>query len=93
MGTLVQMPRNPIDQLNDRLNSLQLTENEIKIYYFIREFDHADDQINDQLTTNYIASKLGLSYSTIQRILRVLKQKYMVQRVGSKKTGYWQIKD
>ena len=87
------MPRNPNDRLNDRLKSLQLTENETKVYYFIREFDHVDDQVNDQLTTNYISQKLGLSYSTIQRVLRVLKQKDMVQRVGSKKTGSWQVKD
>lgn len=32
------------------------------------------DQVNDRLTTNYIAQKLGLSYSTVQRVLRVLKR-------------------
>lgn len=83
------MPRNPIDQVNDQVKILQLTENEEKVFYFIKEFD----QVNDQLTTGYIARKMGLSYSTIQRVLRVLKQKNMVQRVGSDKTGFWQIKD
>ena len=82
------MTRNPIDQVNDQVKSLQLTENEEKVFYFIKEFD----QLNDQLTTGYIARKMGLSYSTIQRVLRVLKQKDMVQRVGSKKTGSWQVK-
>lgn len=79
-----------VEQLeNDQVKSLQLTENEEKVFYFIKEFD----QLNDQLTTGYIARKMGLSYSTIQRVLRVLKQKNMVQRVGSDKTGFWQIKD
>ena len=58
---------------------------------FIKEFDRLNDRLNDQLTTSYIAQKLGLSYSTIQRVLRMLKQKDLVQRVGSKKTGFWQV--
>jgi ATP-dependent DNA helicase RecG len=89
-----------LDQINDRLNdqvkSLQLTENEKKVFFFIKEFDQVngkDDQVNDQLTTGYIARKLDLSYSTIQRILRVLKQHNMICRVGSDKKGYWSIKE
>ena len=88
-----------VDQINDRLNdqvkSLQLTENEKKVFFFIKEFDQVngkDDQVNDQLTTGNIAQHLGLSYSTIKRALRVLKQYNIVQRVGSDKTGYWQVK-
>ena len=77
-----------IDQVNDQVKSLQLSENERKAFYFIKEFD----QVNDRLTTNYIAQKLGLSYSTVQRVLRVLKQKDLVQHVGSDKTGSWQVK-
>ena len=62
-----------------------------KCFLFIKEFDRLNDRLNDQLTTSYIAQKLGLSYSTIQRVLRMLKQKDLVQRVGSKKTGFWQV--
>ena len=82
-----KMPRNSNDRLNDQVNPSQLTENEEKVFYLIKEFD----QVNDQLTTGYIARKLGLSYSTIQRILRVLKQKNLVRHVGSDKTGFWQV--
>ena len=80
------------DRINDRINSLQLSENEIKILCFIKEHDQLSDRLNDQLTTTHIAKKLSLSYSTVQRTLRMLKQKNMVQRVGSKKTGSWQVK-
>jgi ATP-dependent DNA helicase RecG len=80
-----------IDQLNDQLKLLQLTDNERKVYYFIKEFDQVNDQLNDQLTTIYIAQKLGVSYSTIKRVLSMLKQKDLVQRVGSKKTGSWKV--
>ena len=87
------MPRNPIDQVNDQVNDQvkieQLAENEKKVFFFIKN----SDQVYDQLTTGYIASKLDLSYSTIQRILRVLKQKNIVQHVGSNKTGFWQVKN
>ena len=82
-----KMPRNSNDRLNDQVNPSQLTENEEKVFYLIKEFD----QVNDQLTTGYIARKLRLSYSTIQRILRVLKQKNLVRHVGSDKTGFWQV--
>ena len=78
-----------VDQVNDQVNHLQLSENERKVFYLIKE----SDQVNDQVTTSYIAQKLGLSYSTIKRVLRVLKQKNVVHRVGSDKTGYWQVKN
>lgn len=42
-----------IDQVNDQVKSLQLSENERKVFYFIKEFD----QVNDRLTTSYIAKK------------------------------------
>ena len=80
-----------IDQLNDQVKLLQLTDNERKVYYFIKEFDQVNDQVNDRLTTIYIAQKFSLSYSTIQRILRVLKQKNLIQHIGSDKTGFWTI--
>lgn len=88
----VSVKMSVIDRINDQVKSLQLSENERKVFCFIKEFDQVNDRLNDQLTTTYIAKKLGLSYSTVQRTLRLLKQKNMVQRVGSKKTGSWQVK-
>lgn len=92
-GTLVKISRNSVDRLNDQVNDQvklsQLAENERKVFCFIKDFD----QVNDQLTTSYIARHLNLSYSTIQRVLRVLKQRNMIHRVGSDKTGFWQVKN
>ncbi len=34
---------------------------------------------------------MGLSYSTIQRILRTLLEQNLIRRVGSKKTGFWSV--
>ena len=46
-----------IDRINDQVKSLQLSENERKVFYFIKEFDRINDQVNERLTTNYIAKK------------------------------------
>lgn len=34
---------------------------------------------------------MGLSYSTIQRILRTLLEQNLIRRVGSKKTVFWSV--
>ncbi len=90
-GTLVKIPRNKKEQMpeqiNDRIKTMQLSENEKKVFLFIRDFD----RINDRLTTYYLAQKMGLSYSTIQRILRTLLEQNLIRRVGSKKTGFWSV--
>ena len=52
-----------------------------------------NDQVNDQVNTGYIAQQLNLSYSTVKRVLRTLKQRDMIYRVGSDKSGYWRIKE
>ena len=87
------MPRKQVDQLdepiNDQVKSLQLTDNERKILSLLKE----RDQVNDQVNTGYIAQQLNLSYSTVKRVLRSLKQRDMIYRVGSDKSGYWRIKE
>ena len=87
-GTLVQMPRKQVDQVNDQVKSPQLTDNERKVFSLLKE----RDQVNDQVNTGYIAQQLNLSYSTVKRVLRTLKQRDMIYRVGSDKSGYWRIK-
>ena len=33
----------------------------------------------------------GLSSRTIDRIIKTLKEKELIKRVGSNKTGYWEV--
>lgn len=51
-----------IDQLNDRINdqvkSLQLSENERKVFCFIKEFNQVNDRLNDRMPTNYHSQKI-----------------------------------
>lgn len=91
------MPRKQVDQLdelvNDQVKSPQLTDNERKVVSLLKEHDQVNNQVNDQVNTGYIAQQLNLSYSTVKRVLRTLKQRDMIYRVGSDKSGYWRIKE
>lgn len=49
--------------------------------------------INDKLITqNEIAIKIGVNVRTIKRNFKMLTDNNIIERVGSDKTGYWQIK-
>ena len=66
------------DSINDTLNS-----SEIKILTLINE--------NNELTGNELSKISSLSISQISRILKSLKEKGYIKRIGSDKTGYWQV--
>ena len=46
---------------------------------------------NVALNSNNLAEKLGMSRKTIERDMTVLQEKGLVQRVGSNKTGHWEL--
>ena len=46
---------------------------------------------NNQITAKEIAGPLGISLRHSERLITSLKQKGMIQRVGSNKNGYWEI--
>lgn len=46
---------------------------------------------NNQITAKEIAGLLGVSLRHSERLITSLKQKGMIQRVGSNKNGYWEI--
>lgn len=46
---------------------------------------------NPNLTQREIANKLNLSEITIKRNIKELKENGSIERIGSKKTGYWKI--
>lgn len=47
---------------------------------------------NQNITQKKIASKLKTTVRTIERNINVLKEKEILQRVGTDKVGYWEIK-
>jgi len=49
---------------------------------------------NDQkITTDRISSVIGKSRRTVQNIINGLREKKVIERVGSNKTGYWRVID
>lgn len=47
--------------------------------------------VNPNLTQNELSQKLNLGARTISRLMAELQKKKIIERVGSKKTGYWKI--
>lgn len=46
---------------------------------------------NKNITRESIATELSLSIKTIARAINTLKEKKMINRIGSDKKGYWEI--
>src|SRR5690606_4616768 len=46
---------------------------------------------DNHITASEISNQLNISLSTVKRRIKIRKQKGLVERVGSDKTGYWKI--
>jgi len=46
---------------------------------------------NNKITANEISERLNMSLSTAKRKIKELKEKGIIERIGSDKTGYWKI--
>lgn len=68
--------------INEVIKS-QLNDNEIAVLELISVFP--------KITKPEIKEKSGFSMSTVERTMKSLKSKGIIERVGSNKTGYWQI--
>ena len=53
--------------------------------------DTLNDSLNEPLNTAYISTRLAMPYSTTKRIVKFLEQNNLIRRVGSKKTGHWEV--
>lgn len=62
----------------------KLSENEQRLMALIAESNY---------TKSELAQLLGKSVSTVQRMIKRLMDSDVIERVGSNKTGYWQLKN
>ena len=69
-----------ISSLND---TLKLSDKECTVFELIK----SDLSIN----TDQIVEKTGFGRATVMRAIKVLKEKGLVDRNGSKKTGSWEL--
>lgn len=70
------------DRVNDKVND-RVNEIEEKILKFIDN--------NPAITITQLSMELELSRKTIAAKLKTLKEKKMIERVGSSRKGYWKI--
>ena len=61
----------------------QLTERQFVIYSTIKS--------NVAVNTKFLSEQLHLNRKTIQRDLLVLRDKNLIQWIGSAKTGHWEV--
>ena len=76
----------------------QLTERQKKIYHIIKDGtindtvnDTVNDTANDTVTAKTLSATLGTSIITIKRDLAAMQSMGVIKRVGSDKTGHWEV--
>lgn len=81
--------------VNGSVNLSEPTKRQLDIIAIISDYAQKDGSVNGSVksgaTTKEIISKLNVSERTIYRELAVLKQMGLICRVGSDKTGYWEV--
>lgn len=89
---VVTIPFRWINVMSDRFGDgskenidekVKLTQSQVNILAEIRD--------NPNITKEQIRIKLGLSKSTIDVGIKVLKEHNIIERVGSNKSGYWKV--
>lgn len=83
----------PFNKIN--VNSFEIVSD--KVYHKVT--NKTEDIIiaiirdNPNITVNQLMIKTGLSEPGVKKNLKQLKEKGIIERVGSNKTGYWKIKE
>ena len=81
-----RMDRNKVGEINGEINSEingELSEEEFSV---LTVFKNNKNAIKDE-----VIKQTGLSSRTIDRIIKSLKGKELLRRVGSNKNGYWEV--
>ncbi|MDM8536621.1 ATP-binding protein [Desulfobacterales bacterium HSG17] len=71
------------DLKNDPINTNGLTENQIKILAAIRN--------NKKITQQKLSQNIGITAKNISLNIKKLKEKGLLKRIGSLKSGYWEL--
>jgi predicted HTH transcriptional regulator len=71
--------------VNQKKLGVNLSKNKIKLINLIRE--------NPNITINMLSNKIGISTTAIENNIKSLKDSNILRRVGSDKSGKWEIAD
>ena len=70
-------------EVQEKLVSNELSENERNVLNVLKE--------NGKLTLEEVSVKIGKSLRTVKSVIKILIEKELIERVGSKKSGYWKV--
>lgn len=70
------------DTVNDTVKAKNDTVNDT-VFNLIKQ--------NNRITSSEISEKLNISISTAKRKIKELKEEGIISRIGSDKSGYWEI--
>jgi len=70
------------DRVTDRVTD-KVTDNQKKILNLINK--------NQHITTNELSQKIKISQRKVKENIAKLKDKNIIKRIGSPKTGHWEI--
>ena len=70
-------------EVQEKLIPNELSENERNVLSVIKE--------NGKLTLEEVSVKVGKSLRTVKTVIKSLIEKKLIERVGSKKSGYWKV--
>lgn len=76
---------NWINAVGNKVEIVELTDNRKKIISEIR------NNPNITITKKQLSIIIGISITAIDKNLNYLKEQNYIERVGSKKTGYWKV--
>ena len=86
------------DTVNVQANFAELTERQRKIYEIIKNGTINDtvnvtvnDTVNDTVNARTLSEVLGTSVITIKRDIAAMQSAGFIKRVGSDKTGHWEV--
>lgn len=80
---IVTIPFNRINKVGNKLNSDLLNTSQVKVLAKIRN--------NPNITKSQLMIKCDLGKISIDNIIKTLKNRNYIKRVGSNKTGYWEV--
>ncbi len=78
--------------VNDTVKLSQLTERQKKIYHIIKN-GTINDTVNDTVNAKTLSESLSTSIITIKRDIAAMQSAGFIKRVGSDKTGHWEVID
>lgn len=73
-----------IDTANDTVKSTNDTVNDT-VFSLIKQ--------NNRITATQISERLKISLSTAKRKIKELRERKVIERIGSDKTGFWEINE